>query len=69
MRGIAEKAQVATGAAYYYYPSKDAIVLDFYQRACDEMQEKLQHALENVKGLETGLLELIRVKLSHFAPN
>ncbi|MGB9079563.1 MAG: helix-turn-helix domain-containing protein, partial [Terracidiphilus sp.] len=26
MRGIAEKAGVATGAAYYYYPSKDAIV-------------------------------------------
>jgi AcrR family transcriptional regulator len=69
MRDVAEKAQVATGAAYYYYPSKDAIVMDFYQRSCDEMQGKLQHALENVKGLEAGLFELIRVKLSHFAPN
>ncbi len=29
MRGIAQKAEVATGAAYYYYPSKEAIVLDF----------------------------------------
>ena len=69
MRSIAEKAQVATGAAYYYYSSKDAIVLDFYQRSCDEMQEKLQYAFENTKGLEAGLRELIRVKLSHFAPN
>lgn len=69
MRGIAEKAQVATGAAYYYYSSKDAIVMDFYQRSCDEMQEKLQHALENAKGLESGLRELIRVKFSHFGPN
>lgn len=69
MRGIAERAGVATGAAYYYYASKDAIVLDFYQRSCGEMQEKLRPALEGAKGLEEGLRELIRVKLAHFAPN
>lgn len=69
MRGIAERAQVATGAAYYYYPSKDAIVMDFYQRSCDEMQPKIQQALEGVTALEAGLYELIRVKLSHFEPN
>ncbi len=51
-RGIAANAQVATGAAYYYYRSKDAIVMDFYQRSCDEMQDKLQHAIEGVRGLE-----------------
>ena len=39
MRGIAERAGVATGAAYYYYASKDAIVMDFYERACDQMQK------------------------------
>jgi AcrR family transcriptional regulator len=69
MRDIAEKAGVATGAAYYYYPSKDAIVLDFYQRACAEMQPKIEAVLERAKGLETRLRELIRVKLVHFAPN
>ena len=69
MRGIAEKAGVATGAAYYYYPSKDAIVLDFYQRACTEMQPKIEAALEHANSLETRLRELIRVKLVHFAPN
>ncbi|MFL6416062.1 MAG: TetR/AcrR family transcriptional regulator [Bryobacteraceae bacterium] len=69
MRRIAEKAQLATGAAYYYYPSKDAIVLDFYQRSCDEMQGKIAEALETAKGFETGLSALIRVKLSHFGPN
>ena len=37
MRDIARKAEVATGAAYYYYLSKDAIVMDFYQRSCAEM--------------------------------
>jgi len=69
MRGIAEKAQVATGAAYYYYPSKDAIVMDFYQRSCTEMQPQIEAALEQVSSLEARLRELIRVKLAYFAPN
>jgi AcrR family transcriptional regulator len=69
MRDIARKAEVATGAAYYYYPSKDAIVMDFYQRSCAETQAKIEAALEQAKGLENRLRELIRVKLAHFAPN
>jgi AcrR family transcriptional regulator len=69
MRDIAEKAGVATGAAYYYYPSKDAIVMDFYRRSCAEMQPKIEAALEDVRGLEARLRELIRVKLAHFGPN
>src|SRR5580704_3913480 len=47
MRDIAEEAGVATGAAYYYFPSKDAIVIDFYRRSCDEMQPKIEEALKN----------------------
>src|SRR5258708_37371473 len=69
MRGIAQRAGVATGAAYYYYPSKDAIVMDFYQRSCAEMQPKIEAALQHAAGLETRLRELIRVKLDYFAPN
>jgi AcrR family transcriptional regulator len=69
MRDIAKKARVATGAAYYYYPSKDAIVMDFYQRSCAEMQPKIEAALREARGLETRLRQLIQVKLVHFAPN
>jgi len=69
MRDIAQRAQVATGAAYYYYPSKDAIVTDFYQRSCAEMQPQIEAALEHAKGLEHRLRELIGVKLAYFAPN
>jgi len=69
MRDIAQKAGVATGAAYYYYPSKDAIVMDFYRRSSAEMQPQLEAVLEKVGGLERLLRELIRVKLAHFAPN
>jgi AcrR family transcriptional regulator len=69
MRDIARKAGVATGAAYYYYPSKDAIVMDFYQRSCAEMQPKIEAVLEQATGLESRLRELIAVKLADFAPN
>ena len=69
MRDVAEEAGVATGAAYYYYPSKDAMVMDFYRRSCTEMQPKIEAALEHATGLERRLRELIRVKLQHFAPN
>lgn len=69
MRAIAMKAGVATGAAYYYYPSKEALVMDFYQQSCEEMQPAIAAALEGVSGLEPRLRALIRVKLDHFAPN
>ena len=69
MRDIARSAGVATGAAYYYYPSKEAIVMDFYQRSSSEMQPKVDAALEKATSLEARLREVIRVKLDHFAPN
>jgi AcrR family transcriptional regulator len=69
MREIAVKANVATGAAYYYFPSKEALVMAFYQRACDEMQPRIAEALTGVAGLKDRLREVIRVKLEYFAPN
>ena len=69
MRGIAEKAGVATGAAYYYYPSKEAIVMAFYQRACTAMQPEIEAAVLGAKGLEGRLRELIRAKFAQFAPD
>src|SRR5580658_8727843 len=69
MRDIAAEAGVATGAAYYYFASKDAIIMDFYQRSSAEMQPRIELALKNATGLEQRLCDLIRVKLEHFAPN
>jgi AcrR family transcriptional regulator len=68
MREIAEEASVATGAAYYYFSSKDAIVLDFYRRSCAQMQPQIESALKDTVGLEKRLCELIHVKFGHFAP-
>jgi AcrR family transcriptional regulator len=69
MRDIAAVAGVAIGAAYYYYPSKDAIVLAFYQRSCIEMQPRIEEAVaKSACNLEDRLKALIQVKLEYFAP-
>ncbi len=69
MREIAVEAGVATGAAYYYFASKDAIIMEFYRRSSAEMQPRIELAMKNATGLEQRLREVIRVKLAHFAPN
>jgi AcrR family transcriptional regulator len=69
MRDIASKAGVATGAAYYYYASKDAIVMAFYERAWREMQPLIEAAAAEARGFEAKLRAIIRVKLEYFSAN
>ena len=69
MRDIASKAGVATGAAYYYYASKDAIVMAFYERAWREMQPLIDAAAAEARGFEAKLRAIIRVKLEYFSAN
>jgi AcrR family transcriptional regulator len=66
MRDIATAAGMATGAAYHHFPSKDAMVMAFYRRACDDMQPLLETALADVKGLDRQLVALVRTKLDYF---
>src|SRR5882762_4962037 len=68
MREIAVAAGVATGAAYYYFDSKDAIVLAFYDRAQRQLEPLLEEALAGKRDFEGRLRALIEVKLSYFAP-
>ncbi|HEU0120032.1 MAG TPA: TetR family transcriptional regulator [Bryobacteraceae bacterium] len=68
MREVAARAQVATGLAYYYFASKDAIVLAFYQQAKIDMGPLLDEA-QTGKKLEARLAALVQVKLRYFAPN
>ena len=68
MREIAAKARVATGLAYYYFASKDAIVLAFYQRAKTDLGPLLEGAQKGKK-LEGRLAAILRVKFAYFGPN
>jgi AcrR family transcriptional regulator len=69
MREIASLAGVAVGAAYYYFESKDAIVLAFYDQAQSEMAPKLETILLSRMDLEQRLREILTVKLEYFAPS
>src|SRR5271165_7154252 len=61
MREIAAEAGVATGAAYYYFDSKDAIVLAFYDQATHELEPLLEEALTGSKDLRERLRVLLEI--------
>jgi AcrR family transcriptional regulator len=69
MREIAVAAGVAVGAAYYYFDSKDAIVMAFYERAQGEMLPQIEAKLDRAKSLESRLRAIIATKFEYFAPN
>jgi AcrR family transcriptional regulator len=49
MRDVARDAGVALGAAYYYFPSKEAIVQAYYDHVQVQHEERLKDALEGKK--------------------
>jgi AcrR family transcriptional regulator len=67
MRDVATRAGVALGAAYYYFDSKDAIVMGFYERAQDELTPVLDRSLADAKGLHERVHAIIQAKLDYFA--
>jgi len=69
MREIAESAGVATGAAYYYFDSKDAIVLAFYDQAQQDMTARLEELLAGSRNLVERLRGILQVKLDYFEPS
>jgi AcrR family transcriptional regulator len=69
MREIASNAGVALGAAYYYFDSKDSIVLAFYEQAQQEMMPLLENVLAGTRDLRKRLRGLIAAKLDYFAPS
>ncbi len=45
MRDVAKKANTALGAAYYYFPSKESLVVAYYQTVQDEHARIVRDAL------------------------
>ena len=69
MREIASAAQMAVGAAYYYFDSKDALVMAFYGQAQNELTPVLDALLASSRTLEQRLRGIIGQKLDYFEPN
>jgi AcrR family transcriptional regulator len=69
MREIATEADVALGSAYYYFASKEALVMAFYEQASEEMSTQIRAGLAAAKGLDGRLRAILDVKFDYFAPN
>ena len=69
MRDIARKASVALGAAYYYFSSKDAIVLAFYQEMQDSGHQPTLDAIAQHRKLRDRLRVVLERRFELLAPN
>lgn len=69
MRGIAAQAGVSLGNAYYYFDSKEALVMAFYERASADMWPRIEESLAAAKVFEERLGAVLSVKFEYFAPN
>lgn len=67
MRDVAAEAGVATGAAYYYYRSKQDLVMAFYLRTDEQSREAFAKAIASSKELKKRVRGLIEVKFEQFA--
>ena len=67
MQQVAERAEVAKGAAYYYFPSKEAIVQAYYEeiqaaqeRSCAEVFARTSDLLTRIAAAMHSKLDLAR---------
>ncbi|HET9452917.1 MAG TPA: TetR/AcrR family transcriptional regulator [Gemmatimonadaceae bacterium] len=63
MRDVASAAGMSLGAAYHYFPSKDAIVLAYYDEVTAEHERRVLAELGKTKGLRERLRVPFHTKL------
>jgi AcrR family transcriptional regulator len=69
MRGIAAEARVSLGSAYYYFESKEDLVMAFYERAIEAMTPRMEAALAGSTTLEERIAAILAVKFEYFQTN
>lgn len=69
MRGIAAAAGVSLGSAYYYFESKEDLVMAFYERAIEAMTPRMEATLTGTNHFEEKVEALLAVKFEYFQPN
>ena len=69
MRDIARQAGVALGATYYYFSSKEAIVLAFYEEMEHSGDQEIVAAIANQKKLRDRLRVILQKRFELLEPN
>ncbi len=68
MRDIAEEAGLALGGAYYYFRTKDELVLAFYARTQEEAEERNEQTRARTTRFEERFADIVVFKLGQLAP-
>lgn len=63
MRDIAKAAGTSLGAAYYYFPSKEAIVLSYYEELVEGFEARARVVFERTPDLRERLRGVFHAKL------
>jgi AcrR family transcriptional regulator len=66
MRDVAAEAEVATGAAYYYYRSKQDLVMAFYLRTDEDSREVFEEVIRSTRSLRKRIRGIIEAKFDQF---
>lgn len=69
MREIAAKAEVSLGSAYYYFESKQDLVMAFYEHAMEAMAPRIEAAMRDAGSFEERVGAILSVKFNYFQPN
>lgn len=67
MREIATSAGVALGSAYYYFRTKEEVVLEFYKRTL-EKDDQIKAYFKEETGLKERITYVIRLRIKQFTP-
>jgi AcrR family transcriptional regulator len=68
MRDVAARAGLATGAAYYYFASKEELILEFYRESAAEAEGSARGAIAAAGDLKSRVAAVIDHKFEQFAP-
>src|SRR5688572_14850529 len=63
MREVASQAGMSVGAAYHYFPTKEAIVLAYYLQVTTEHARRVREELPGARSLNEKLALGINIKL------
>jgi AcrR family transcriptional regulator len=63
MREVAARAGVALGLTYHYFPSKEAVVMAYYDRVQGEHRRVVEARVLAVPGLRDRLVQMFHTKL------
>jgi AcrR family transcriptional regulator len=69
MRDIAARAGMATGAAYYYFGSKEALVLEYYLSTHEEVRETVARSLAATTDLHERIATVLQARFDQAWPH